>query len=126
MRHPGEQCGHTCHETSTTALGFDMVRDHRGHGRPYLRPSALSSILDLHNAPALVAPKVSYPQYVPGILTGVLTCARPWCNTWAGELLSVSAWLQVSPLSGYNKKQVARGGHSAITSAVSTGSHDHS
>ena len=45
---------------------------------------------------------------------------------WAAELLSVAAWLQVSLLSGYNKKQVARAGHSAIIRAVSTSSHGHS
>ena len=38
----------------------------------------------------------------------------------------MSMWLQVSLLSGYSKKQVARAGHSAITRALSTSSHNHS
>ena len=103
-----------------------MVRDQKGHGLAYLHPSALSKTWDLRSAPPLISPEVSYPQYLPGILTGVPTSAHPWCNTWAGELLSVSAWLQVSLLSGFSKKQVARAGQSTITSTLSTSSHDHS
>ena len=49
-----------------------------------------------------------------------------WCNTCAGQLLLVSAWLQVSVLKGYNKRQVARARFSVITRALSTGSHNHS
>jgi hypothetical protein len=126
MRHLGDPCTHSCHQHSVTALGFNLVRDQGGQGLAYLHSSALTTTWDLRGATPLITPNSSYPAYLPGILIGVLTSARPWCHTWTGELLSVSAWLHVSLLSGYTVKQTARDAHSAITTALATSSHSHS
>ena len=62
---------------------------------------------------------------VPGIMTGALSNTRPWATTWAGELLSLSAWLQIALLSGYALPQVTRAAHSAVTRGLSTSPNDH-
>ena len=49
----------------------------------------------------------------------------PWATTWAGELLSLSAWLQIALLSGYALPQVTRAAHSAVTRGLSTSPNDH-
>ena len=54
-----------------------------------------------------------------------LVGARPWTLTWAGELMSVGAWAQLAVLSGYNKKQVGRAAHAAVTRSLSTRPHDY-
>ena len=43
----------------------------------------------------------------------------------AGELLSLSAWLQISILSRYTKKRITRAVHSAVMCAFATSAHDH-
>ena len=48
-----------------------------------------------------------------------------WAATLAGELLSLSAWLQISLLSGYSKKATTRAAHSAIPRALSTSPNDY-
>ena len=42
-----------------------------------------------------------------------------------GWLLSVAAWLQVSRLSGFSVRQVARAAHAAIIHGLSGSPHDH-
>ena len=125
MSGPGDPCKHHCHSASTTALGFDMIRGNTGKGLAYLHPSALSSTWSLKSAPPLLSPARAYPAYLPGIMTGALSNARPWATTWAGELLSLSAWLQIALLSGYALPQVTRAAHSAITRGLSTSPNDH-
>ena len=73
----------------------------------------------------LLSPASAYPAYLPGIMTGALSNARPWATTWAGELLSLSAWLQIALLSGYALPQVTRAAHSAVTRGLSTSPNDH-
>ena len=125
MSGPGDPCKHHCHSASTTALGFDMIRGKTGKGLAYLHPSALSSTWSLKSAPPLLSPASAYPAYLPGIMTGALSNARPWATTWAGELLSLSAWLQIALLSGYALPQVTRAAHSAVTRGLSTSPNDH-
>ena len=43
---------------------------------------------------------------------------------WAGELLSLTVWLQVATLSGYTKKRLVRAAHSAVVRGLSTSPHD--
>ena len=125
MSGPGDACKHSYHSASTTALGFDMIRGETGKGLAYLHPSALSSTWSLKSAPPLLSPACAYPAYLPGIMTGALSNARPWATTWAGELLSLSAWLQISLLSGYALPQVTRAAHSVVTRGLSTSPNDH-
>ena len=125
MSGPGDTCKHRCHSASTTALGFDMIRGETGKGLAYLHPSALSSTWSLKSAPPLLSLASAYPAYLPGIMTGALSNARPWATTWAGELMSLSAWLQIALLSGYALPQVTRAAHSAVTRGLSTSPNDH-
>ena len=108
----GTPCTHSCHMASTTAIGFNLVRSDTGGGPAYLNPSASSATWQLRRAPPLLSPPAGFPAYLPGILTGALNNARPWAATLVGELLSLSAWLQISLLSGYSKKTTTRAVHS--------------
>ena len=69
-----------------------------------------------------VSPILSYPSYLPCLLTAVLSNCR--CYTWAGELLSVVARMQVALLSRYTCCAVHRATHSAVVRGLSTGPQD--
>ena len=100
MSQPGDPCMLSCHDTACTALGFDLVRGEGGTGLVYLHPSALSQFWSLNSPPPpLITLALAHPAYLPGIFTGVLVGARPWCRTWAGELLYMVAWAQLAVLS---------------------------
>ena len=96
------------HTSSVTAMGFCMVRGSDGMGLAYVHPNALSHSWDLKQGAPLKNPRAQHQGYVTAIITGALAAGAPWCTTWAGQLLSVSAWCQVAILSGYEHKRVAR------------------
>ena len=120
MSNPGDPCLHACHKRATMALGYALVCHHSGMGVAYLQPIALDSASNLKLGPPLLSPPLVYPAYLAGIVTGALSNARYWCHTWAGEMLSLGAWLQIALLSGYKKKQVARAAHPTVTRALAT------
>ena len=119
-----DTCKFTCHGSTCSALGYSLIRGESGDGTVYAQPSALTMTWDLKLGPLLIAPEQSHPTYLPGILLGVMSNTRHWCNTWAGELLSPTVWLQVVALSGYGKKRILRATHSAVARGLSTSPHD--
>ena len=104
----------TCHCTSVHAVGYCLVRGSTGKGSAYTHPSALDLAWSIKLGPLLITPDLSYPSYLPCLLTGVLSNCRWWCDAWAGELLTVAASMQVSLLSGYKGRTVLRATHSAV------------
>ena len=93
-------------------MGFCMVRGPDGTGLACVHPNALNHSWDLKQGAPLKNPRAQHQGYVTAIITGALAAGAPWCTTWAGQLLSVSAWCQVAILSGYEHKCVARWAHS--------------
>ena len=120
MSNPRGPCLHACYKPATVALEYALVCHHSGMGVADLQPSALDSAWNLKSRPPLLSPPLAYLAYLAGIVTGALSNARHWCHTWAGEMLSLGAWLQIALLSGYQHKQVARAAHSAVTRALAT------
>ena len=100
-RTPGDPCLHACHKPATVALGYALVRHHSGMGVAYLQPSALDSEWNLKSGPPLFSPPLARPAYLAGIVKGALSNTRHWCHTWAGEMLSLGAWLQIGVLRGH-------------------------
>ena len=45
--------------------------------------------------------------------------------TWAGQLLTLAAWMQVAVLSAYDKRAVHRAAHSAVVRGLSTSIRNH-
>ena len=119
-----DACRFKCHNTYTQTVGFCLVRGHNGRGSVYTHPSALDPVWNLKLGPPLLSSHPSYPSYLPCLLIGVLSNSRRWCQTWAGELLSVAAWMQVAVLSGYPLRAVFRAAHSAVVRGLSTGPQD--
>ena len=58
------------------------------------------------------------------ILTGALTNGKEWTHTWASEILSALAWVQVAMLSGYRKAFTLRAMHQAIHRAYGDSPHN--
>ena len=121
-----DACLFRCHHHSTQALGYCLVRGLDGQGSCYTHPSALDSSWFLKLGPPLLSPALAHPSYLPCLLTGVLSNSKRWCVTWAGELLSVAAWLQVAVLSGWPLMLIRRAAHSAIARGLSASQHDFS
>ena len=96
------------------------MRGRNGRGSAYTHPSALDSVWGLKLGPPLLSCNLSYPSYLPCLLIGVPGNSRRWCQTWAGELLTVVAWMQVAVLSGYPLRAVLRATHSAVVRVLST------
>ena len=117
-------CRFKCHNTYTQAVGFCLVRGRNGRGSAYTHPSTLDSLWGLKVGPTLLSCNLSYHSYLPCLLIGVLSNSPRWCQTWAGELLIVSAWMQVAVLSGYPLRAVLRATHSAVVRGLSTGPQD--
>ena len=85
-------CQFTCLKTHTTAMDFCLVR---GEGLAYLHPNALTASWELKQGAPLKSPDSQHTGYISGIITGALAASNPWCNSWGGQLLSISAWCQV-------------------------------
>ena len=93
--------------------------------RVYVCDSALSPAWSLKLGPPLLTATLSRPSYLPCLLTGVFSNCRKWCATWAGELLTFAAWMQIAVLCGYDKMVVHRATHSAVVRGLSTRIHDY-
>ena len=105
-------------------MGFCLVRSRNGRGSAYTHPIALDSAWGLKLGPPLLSCSLSYPSYFPCLLIGVLSNSRCWCQTWAGELLTVAAWMQVAVLFGSPLRAVLRATHSAVVRSLTTGPQD--
>ena len=100
-------CQFTCHKSPMTAMGFCLARGPGGEGLAYLHPNALTPNWELKQGAPLKSLEPQHAGYISAILTGALAASNPWCNTWAGQLLSTNAWCQVAVPSGYEHKRVA-------------------
>ena len=83
----------SCHTHTCVALGYCLVRGEQGCGTVFIQPSALDQNWCLKLVPPLITPSDTHPAYLPGIILCALSNARQWCRSWAGELLSLAAWL---------------------------------
>ena len=119
-----DPCTYACHGRSCVALGYCLVRGEHGNGAVFVQPSALDQHWCLKLGPPLITPSHTHPAYLPGILLGVLSNAQQWCGSWAGELLSLAAWLQIASLSSFSVKQITRAAHSAVVQGLSTSPHE--
>ena len=89
----------------------------------YLHPNALTPDWELKQGAPMKSPESQHLGYISAIFTRALAASNPWCNTWAGQLLSISAWCQVAVLSGYKHKRVARWAHATIQKAYGASPH---
>ena len=89
-----------------------------------MHPSALDSEWPLKLGPHFLSPSLTHPSYLPCLLTGVPSNGRNWCDSQAGEILSMAAWLQLAILSGFPHATVHRATHVAIVGGLSTSKHD--
>ena len=105
--------------TSPQELGYCLVQGQWRECSCYMHPSALDSNWSLKLGPPLLSPSPTYPLYLPCLLTGVPSNGRKWCHSWAAELLSMAAWLQVPILSGFPHATVRRATHAAIVRGLS-------
>ena len=63
--------------------------------------------------------------WVPGaIFTGVLKNGLPFADSWAAQIFSAAAWLQVAMLSGYGRAEAMRAMHKGVYRAYATAPHD--
>ena len=112
-----------CLKTHTTAMGFCLARGPGGEGLAYLHPNALTASWELKQGAPLKSPDSRHTWYISGILSGAMAASNPWCNSWGGQLLSISASCQVGVLSGYSHKRVARWAHAAVQKAYGASPH---
>ena len=110
-------------QSSTTAMGFCMVCSTDGEPTAYTHPSSLDSAWDLKMGPPLMTPTHASQQYLRTVLTGVLCNSRQWCRTPLAQLLTVTAWGQVSIKSGYSPRALRRAMHAAIIRGLAASDH---
>ena len=65
-----------------------------------------------------------YPGYLGAIFTGFLKNSLPFAGSWAGQILTALAWLQVSMLVGYSRAAAMRAMHKGLHRAYAKSPHD--
>ena len=106
------------------AMGVVFVKDHEGNGMAFVEPSALTDQWNLCLAQPLPTPACAYPGYVGRIFIGALKNGVPFTDSWAGQILSAVAWLQVAMLSGYSWAEAMRAMHKGLHHAYATSLRD--
>ena len=101
-----------------------MVRGPTRAGLAFADPAALSASWDLKLGPPLLSPGRAYHGYLGAIFTGVLKNGLPFTDSWAAQILSAAAWLQVAMLSGYGRAEAMRAMHKGVYRAYATAPHD--
>ena len=115
----GGCCGPIC-----KAMGMVLVRGPTGAGMAFAEPAALSASWELKLGPPLLSPGRAYRGYLGSIFTGVLKNGLPFTDSWAAQIFSAAAWLQVAMLSGYGKAEAMRAMHKGVCRAYATAPHD--
>ena len=115
----GNGCGPIC-----KAMGMVMVRGPTGAGMAFAEPAALAASWELKLGPPLLSPGRVYHGYLGAIFTGVLKNGLPFTDSWAAQIFSAAAWLQVAMLSGYGRSEAMRAMHTGVYRAYATAPHD--
>ena len=115
----GHCCGPIC-----KAMGMVLVRGPTGSGMAFAEPAALSVSWDLKLGPPLSSLGRAYRGYLGSIFTAVLKNALPFSDSWAAQIFSAAAWLQVAMLSGYGRGKAMRAMHKGVYRAYATAPHD--
>ena len=71
-----------------------------------------------------MTPCMSAPKYLQTIFTGVLSNSRQWCRTPLAQLITITAWVQVARLSGYQPRAICKAMHAAIVRGLDTSQHE--
>ena len=106
-------CGPIC-----KAMGMVMVRGQNGSGLAFVEPAAVTGSWDLRLGPPLLSPRRAYHGYLGAIFTDVLKNGLPFTDSWAAQILSAAAWLQVAILSGYGRAVAMRAMHKGVYRVV--------
>ena len=101
-----------------------MVRGPTGAGMAFAEPAALSASWELKLGPPLLSPGRAYHGYLGAFFTGVLKNGLPFADSWAAQIFSAAAWLQVAMLSGYGRAEAMRAMHKGVYRAYATAPHD--
>ena len=98
-------------------MGVVLVRNADGRGTTFAEPSALKGDWTLRLGAPLLSPHSQYLGYLGAIFIGVLKNSLPFAGSWAEQLLSALAWLQVSILAGYSWAATMRAMHKGLQRA---------
>ena len=119
----GKTCSNQCLSHVVHAMGLCMIRDTGGMGAAHSHPSSLKPDWSLRLGPSRASPSLAPKHNPKAVFISVLTNTIPWCNTWASQILSALAWLQVALLSGYSRVAAMRALHAAIARAFAVTVH---
>ena len=119
-----ECCTGNCRGPICKAMGMVMVRGPTGAGMAFAEPAALAASWELKLGPPLLSPGRAYQGYLGAIFTGVLKNGLPFTDSWAAQIFSAAAWLQVAILSGYGRAEAMRAMHKGVYRAYATAPHD--
>ena len=114
-----ECCGAIC-----TAMGVVMVRGQDGSGTAFIEPSSVTKQWELKLGAPLLSPHSTYSAYLRAIFTRVLKNGLPFTVTWASQILSAAAWLNVAMRSGYGRTEATRAIHKGVFWAYATALHN--
>ena len=111
--HCDSTCTTQCLKPTVQAMGYGLQRARDGRGTAHLQ-SSLTDTCNRKLGPPLCTAGTQPKRCLTSIFSSVLASSVPWCETWAGQLLSTMSWCQVAVLSGYDRKHEARSMHSTI------------
>ena len=112
-------CTTECMTTSVTAMGI-TVHLHKAHPPLiYTQPSGLTNTWCLKYSVTLQSPWARDYKHVASIIVSAVLNVQPFLHSWLGVLISITAWCQISLLSGYPRSAVLRALHSAVPRIVS-------
>ena len=112
-------CTTECMTTSVTAMGI-TVHLHQAHPPLiYTQPSGLTNTWCLKYSVTMQSPWARDYKHVASIIVSAVLNVQPFLHSWLGVLISITAWCQISLLSGYPRSAVLRALHSAVPRIVS-------
>ena len=82
-------------------------------------PSGLTNTWCLKYSVTMQSPWARDYKHVASIIVSAVLNVQPFLHSWLGVLISITAWCQISLLSGYPRSAVLRALHSAVPRIVS-------
>ena len=77
------------------------------------------AVIGLRHAAPLLSP--CYKGYPGGIFAGALADGKAWTDTWASQIISALAWVQVALLSEYLRPDIMCAGHGLVATVTYNG-----
>ena len=93
-------CQDRCMGPVCRVMGYCIVQTPQGGGMSHVQPAALRDDWSLRHAAPLISPVHGYKGYLAGIFSSALCNGRKWTESWAAQIVSALAWVQVALLSG--------------------------